>query len=103
MIKASITPTGDLKSDPTEDLKSTIINSVNGNSVRLREMRDKTTDWHQHTDSDEMFIVLEGNMTIETRDKSYILQEGDSLVVPPNTQHRAVVVGYARILVIDKL
>ena len=38
--------------------------------------------WHDHADTDEVFIVLEGKMTIEFEDETVELNEGDMYVVP---------------------
>nr|WP_232515042.1 cupin domain-containing protein [Xanthomonas citri] len=38
--------------------------------------------WHRHADTDEVFIVLDGNMTIEFRDGVVALSAGQMHVVP---------------------
>lgn len=85
------------------DWVSIVLNNVNNNTVRSRKMRSKTTNWHKHESSDEMFIVLEGNITIETEDEIIHLAKGDTLVVPSQTSHRAIVEDFAHVLVIDQL
>ena len=44
--------------------------------------------WHQHSESDEVFIVLEGNMSIEFEDKIVELSEGEMLVVIKGDKHK---------------
>lgn len=46
--------------------------------------------WHRHADTDEVFIVLDGNMTIEFRDGVVALSAGQMHVVPKgsNTARR---------------
>jgi len=44
--------------------------------------------WHSHPDTDEVFIVLEGLMTLEFRDKVVPLAAGDMFVVPKGVEHR---------------
>jgi len=44
--------------------------------------------WHKHKDTDEVFIIIEGNMKIEFRDKVLKLSEGDLYVVPKGEEHR---------------
>ena len=44
--------------------------------------------WHTHADTDEVFIVLEGELSIEFRDGSVTLKEGEMLVVPKGTKHK---------------
>ncbi|MBN2089413.1 cupin domain-containing protein, partial [candidate division KSB1 bacterium] len=44
--------------------------------------------WHRHDDTDEVFIVLDGEMSIAFRDGSVELKTGEMFVVPKGTEHR---------------
>ena len=44
--------------------------------------------WHHHQDTDEVFIVLEGEMSIAFRDGSVKLKAGEMIVVPKGAEHR---------------
>lgn len=44
--------------------------------------------WHSHADTDETFIVLEGEMAIDFRDGRVVLREGEMLVVPKGVEHK---------------
>lgn len=44
--------------------------------------------WHAHADTDEVFIVLDGAMTLEFRDKRVPLATGEMYVVPKGVEHR---------------
>ena len=44
--------------------------------------------WHQHDDTDEAFIVIEGNMKIEFEDGLVELSEGEMYVVPKGVMHK---------------
>ena len=46
--------------------------------------------WHAHADTDEVFIVLDGSMTLEFRDKVVPLCAGEMYVVPKGVEHRPV-------------
>ena len=46
--------------------------------------------WHKHDNEDELFYVLEGEFTMEFRDKSVELKKGDMLIVPKGVEHRPV-------------
>lgn len=43
--------------------------------------------WHDHKDTDEVFLVLHGSMAIEMRDRTVTLEEGDLFVVPRGVEH----------------
>lgn len=44
--------------------------------------------WHSHADTDEAFIVLEGNLTIHLRDGRVDLSPGQMVVVPRGVEHK---------------
>ena len=44
--------------------------------------------WHDHSDTDEVFIVIEGSMKIEFDDETVELNEGEMYVVPKGVQHK---------------
>ena len=57
--------------------------------------------WHRHTDTDEVFIALEGEMTIEFRDGRVALKAGEMFVVPRGVEHKPVAEKECAILVIE--
>ena len=57
--------------------------------------------WHQHADTDEVFVVLEGAMTIELRDGSVALKSGEMFVVPKGVEHRPVAAKLCKVLLIE--
>jgi len=44
--------------------------------------------WHNHSDTDEVFIVIEGRMFIEFDNETIELNEGEMYVVPKGVQHK---------------
>ncbi len=46
--------------------------------------------WHAHADTDEVFIVLDGSMSIEFRDKVVPMSSGEMYVVAAGVEHRPV-------------
>ncbi len=66
-----------------------IVAALNGQEVKLAKFIG-AFDWHRHPDEDEMFLVLKGSFTMEFRDRSVELQEGQMLVVPRGVEHRPV-------------
>ena len=43
--------------------------------------------WHHHKDTDETFLVLEGQMEIGFRDRTVTLSKGELFVVPRGVEH----------------
>jgi len=44
--------------------------------------------WHDHPETDETFIVLEGNLRIDFRDGSVHIGPGEMFVVPKGVEHK---------------
>ena len=44
--------------------------------------------WHDHLDTDEAFIVLDGELTIHLRDRDVVLRKGELFVVPKGVEHK---------------
>ncbi len=57
--------------------------------------------WHAHADTDEAFIVLDGELTIEFRDGEVTLGAGEMYVVPRGVEHRPRAAREARLLLIE--
>ena len=57
--------------------------------------------WHTHQDTDEAFIVLEGVLRIDFRDRSMELQPGQMAVVPKGVEHKTFAAGEAKLLLIE--
>ena len=46
--------------------------------------------WHKHDETDDFFLVLEGELDIELRDRTVTLGPGELFVVPKGVEHRPV-------------
>ncbi|MBH1945336.1 cupin domain-containing protein [Alteriqipengyuania sp. NZ-12B] len=73
----------------------------NGNEVRLARV-EGDYHWHCHPDTDELFLVVEGELDIEFRDRVEHLAQGELIVVPRGVEHRPrATAGEAKLLVMD--
>ena len=57
--------------------------------------------WHTHKDTDETFIVLDGELTIELRDRLITLKKGEMAVVPMGVEHRPVAQNECKVMIIE--
>src|SRR5947209_3571977 len=57
--------------------------------------------WHRHTDTDEVFIVLDGEMTIELRHGAVHLKAGEMFVVPKGVAHRPSAATECKIMLVE--
>jgi mannose-6-phosphate isomerase-like protein (cupin superfamily) len=44
--------------------------------------------WHSHPETDETFIVLEGTLVMNFRDRKVEVQAGEMIVVPKGVEHK---------------
>ena len=57
--------------------------------------------WHDHKDTDEAFIVLEGMLRIDFRDGFVTLGPGEMVVVPKGVEHKPFAEGEVKMLLIE--
>ena len=78
-----------------------IVARYNDNEVRLVKVEGEFI-WHQHEDTDELFLVLDGTLEMELRDRTVTLDAGELFVVPRGTEHRPCARnGEVKLLLID--
>ncbi len=66
-----------------------IVGELNGQQVKLAKLKGAFV-WHAHAEEDELFLVLEGHLLIEFRDRTEELGPGQFLIVPKGVEHRPV-------------
>ncbi|MBA3947277.1 MAG: cupin domain-containing protein [Herpetosiphonaceae bacterium] len=66
-----------------------IVAELNGQQVKLAKLHGPFV-WHHHDDGDELFLVIQGRLRMEFRDRQVWLEEGELLVVPRGIEHRPV-------------
>ena len=57
--------------------------------------------WHSHADTDETFIILEGVLRIDFRDRQVRLAAGEMLVVPKGIEHKPYAEREVKMLLIE--
>ena len=57
--------------------------------------------WHDHPETDEVFIVLEGTLDIEFRDGKVTLESGEMFVVPKGLEHRPVAQQECKLMLVE--
>jgi mannose-6-phosphate isomerase-like protein (cupin superfamily) len=87
--------------DRIEELWSPkIVAQVNDTQVKLAKIQG-TFDWHSHENEDEMFLVLEGRLKLEFRDREVWLEKGQLSVVPRGVEHRPVAPEEVHIMLVE--
>lgn len=77
-----------------------IVGQINDQHVKIARIEGDFV-WHKHDHEDEMFMVLEGEIEIEFRDKTVTLKVGEFIVVPKGVEHRPRAKEEAKIMLIE--
>jgi mannose-6-phosphate isomerase-like protein (cupin superfamily) len=74
---------------------------VDDHALKLARV-EGTFVWHSHPDADELFLVREGELTVQFRESpNATLSPGDALRVPAGVEHRPVADEEAEILLFE--
>jgi len=78
-----------------------IVAEANGQYVKLAKVKGELV-WHAHDDEDEMFLVVEGRLTLRFRDgRSVDLRPGELYVVPRGVEHLPIADQETHVLVFE--
>lgn len=66
-----------------------VIGELNGQHVKAVKLLGEFL-WHHHEAEDEMFLVMNGVLKMEFRDKVVELQAGEFIIVPKKVEHRPI-------------
>ena len=80
-----------------------IVSEINDSCLRLA-VNEGEFPWHYHSNSDEFFIILEGELIIEFQDSPMItLKPNDTFLVPKGIIHKTTANGRTVNLCFEKL
>lgn len=77
-----------------------IVAELNGQYVKLARLQGEFV-WHHHEHEDELFLVVQGRLTIEFRDGQVELAPGELIVVPAGVEHKPVAPDEALVLLLE--
>jgi len=77
-----------------------VVARLNDYEIKLAKLKGEFV-WHTHDDTDELFLVLEGELTIQFRDGDVSLGPGQLFVVPKGVEHRPVAAGEVCAMLIE--
>jgi mannose-6-phosphate isomerase-like protein (cupin superfamily) len=77
-----------------------LVATVNDHDVKVAKIKGEFI-WHAHPNSDELFLVLDGELTIELRDGEVALGPRDMYVVPKGVEHRPVATVETSIMMVE--
>lgn len=59
--------------------------------------------WHNHPETDELFLVLEGSMVIHLRDEDIQLSSGELCIVPKGVDHKPAADSRCTIMLVEPI
>ena len=77
-----------------------VIAELNDYQFKLVKIKGQFT-WHEHKDTDEVFIVIEGSMGIEFNDRTVELNDGEKIVVNNAEQHKPFASEECEVLIVE--
>jgi mannose-6-phosphate isomerase-like protein (cupin superfamily) len=84
----------------TEHWQPRTVAEFNGHDIMVVKAQGEFV-WHKHDETDDLFLVLRGELTIELRDGGVTLRAGDLFVVPKGVEHRPVAKEEVHLLLIE--
>lgn len=77
-----------------------VIAEMNDYQFKLAKIEGEFV-WHHHDNTDEVFLVIEGELTIQLRDGEVALTAGELFVVPKGVEHKPVAAKECKIMLIE--
>lgn len=77
-----------------------VVAQMNDYQFRLVKIQGEFV-WHSHAETDDVFIVIEGEMSIELPDGRVDLKAGEMFVVPKGIEHKPVARSECKILLVE--
>lgn len=77
-----------------------VIGEMNDYQFKLAKVQGEFI-WHQHLDTDETFFVVQGQLTIEFKDGSVDIEQGEMYVVPKGVEHKPTATKECHIMIIE--
>ena len=78
-----------------------VVGHLDGYEIKLVKLKGEFV-WHKHDGADEMFLVVDGSMTIELRDRNVTVGTGEFFVVPRGVEHRPVAERECQVLLLER-
>lgn len=77
-----------------------IISAYNGNDIMVVKFQGEFP-FHDHPETDDFFLVLEGQVFLDVESETHVLEAGELFVVPAGVKHRPRADKEAKVLLIE--
>jgi len=84
----------------TDPWNPRIVGELNGQHVKLARLLGEFV-WHSHEHEDELFLVIDGLLRMEFRDRHVDVAAGEFIIVPRGVEHRPVAEREVQVLLFE--
>ena len=84
----------------TEQWQPKVIAEMNDYQFKIAKLQGDFI-WHDHKDTDETFIVIEGTLRIDFRDGAVEIGPGEMFVVPKGVEHKPYAEREVKLMLIE--
>jgi mannose-6-phosphate isomerase-like protein (cupin superfamily) len=84
----------------TEQWDPKIIAQLNDYHFKIAKIQGEFV-WHSHPETDEVFFVVDGSLTIQLRDGDLHLAQGELCVIPAGVEHKPSAERECQILMVE--
>ncbi|MCB9006571.1 MAG: cupin domain-containing protein [Ardenticatenaceae bacterium] len=77
-----------------------IVGELNDSHVKVVKVQGEFV-WHHHDHEDELFLVLNGRLQMQFRDRDVWLEAGEFIIVPRGVEHRPVAPEEVHLLLLE--
>jgi mannose-6-phosphate isomerase-like protein (cupin superfamily) len=77
-----------------------IVGELNGSYVKVVKLEGEFV-WHHHDDEDELFLVVDGVLHMQFRDREVAVHPGQFVIVPRGIEHRPVADGVVQVVLVE--
>ncbi|KAA0017972.1 cupin domain-containing protein [Antrihabitans cavernicola] len=84
----------------TEQWSPKVVARLNDYEIKVVKVQGEFV-WHSHDDTDELFLVVDGVLTIQLHDGDVVLHPGQLYVVPKGVEHCPIADGEVHAVLIE--
>jgi mannose-6-phosphate isomerase-like protein (cupin superfamily) len=84
----------------SEQWQPKVIARMNDYEFKLARLEGEFV-WHSHAETDETFIIIEGELTIDFRDGAVTLNAGEMFIVPRGVEHKPRASAECKLMLIE--
>lgn len=84
----------------TEQWSPKIIGEMNDSYVKIAKLQGEFV-WHLHENEDEMFLIIQGTLTIRLRDRDLVVNAGEFVIIPRGVEHMPVAAEEVQLMMLE--